>query len=290
MVTVDFLIPKMPGKWVRLTPAPTQRSYVATFAGPNGKISVTGGDGCAAGTCGVLALVETYDPSTETWGRASPLPETANSHGTVLGPDGRMDVLVYQRMCVYSTNTRTWTRVANAPARVTGAVAIAAGNAHTRATPAAQYDPRANSGLPCRPYETPTALSSCGWWVPVHGSTPWWGSATSSSMPRPPGPMRREHPLGGQGPTYTPPRRTNGRVPRRQWACLGACLGPALQSELARIGASWNARRVSRPMPADYHDGKGGGIAAGADGRIYRATAQRYPATGLLLAAVIPAR
>jgi N-acetylneuraminic acid mutarotase len=95
------------GTWVRLAPMPTARQELAT-ASFNGKIYAMGGyDADRRST----AIVEVYDPATNTWMRANDLPGAANHHAAAVA-GGKLYGLFANAAHVYNPANDSWTAVA----------------------------------------------------------------------------------------------------------------------------------------------------------------------------------
>jgi hypothetical protein len=74
---------------------PTARDNLAVVAGPDGRIYAIGGQNSS----GTLATVEVYDPQSNTWSTAAPLPSASSGLAGTLGPDGQIYVA-----CGYAAN------------------------------------------------------------------------------------------------------------------------------------------------------------------------------------------
>ena len=95
------------GTWVTRAPMPTARQELATAAF-NGKIYVIGGydiDGRST------AIVEVYDPATDTWTRKNDIPAAAN-HNAAAVAAGKLYSLSGSTMNVYNPGNDSWTPVA----------------------------------------------------------------------------------------------------------------------------------------------------------------------------------
>jgi N-acetylneuraminic acid mutarotase len=96
------------GTWVPLAPLPTARQELATAA-LNGKIYVIGGyDADRRST----AIVEVYDPASNTWSRAHDIPMGTN-HNAAAVAAGKLYSLAGSAMHVYDPAGDSWTQVAS---------------------------------------------------------------------------------------------------------------------------------------------------------------------------------
>lgn len=137
------------GFWQTLAPLPTARQELAT-AVLNGKIYVIAGydvDGRST------ALVEVYDPVTNTWTSAHRIPFVANHNAAAVAAD-KLYSLNGNTMHVYDPEMDAWTQVAtaNSPHGQTPAVGVfeekiyvAGGLAATSSRALEVYDPAANT-------------------------------------------------------------------------------------------------------------------------------------------------
>jgi N-acetylneuraminic acid mutarotase len=105
--------------WTGAAPMPTPRGNLAAAAGADGRIYVLGGGAWV--TQGVfstpLATVEVYDPATNAWSAAPPMPTARGGLAAVLGPDQRIYAIggddslaagLLATVEVYDPRTRTW--------------------------------------------------------------------------------------------------------------------------------------------------------------------------------------
>lgn len=105
-------------RWLNITPMPTARAYLAAVLGRDGRIYTIGGNGSANAS---LKTVEIYNPYTNSWTSAAPLPTTAPYGVTaVLGPDGRIYAMGglgadQATVEVYDPKTNTWSTAAPMP-------------------------------------------------------------------------------------------------------------------------------------------------------------------------------
>jgi hypothetical protein len=103
--------------WSTAAPMPIPRSGVAATLGPDGKIYVIGGDAVHGSTGIPSAVVEAYNPATNKWTTAAPLPYALDQDAAAVGPNGRIYVIggsgptteSWYDLRVYSVHTRRWT-------------------------------------------------------------------------------------------------------------------------------------------------------------------------------------
>jgi N-acetylneuraminic acid mutarotase len=95
------------GTWVPLAPLPTARQELATGA-LNGKVYVIGGYDVDRRS---TAIVEVYDPATNTWSRAHDIPRGSN-HNAAAVAAGKLYSLAGDAMHVYDPTADSWTEVA----------------------------------------------------------------------------------------------------------------------------------------------------------------------------------
>jgi N-acetylneuraminic acid mutarotase len=104
--------------WSSRTSMPSGRRGHAVVAAPDGLIYVIGGQGEGPGA-NWLASVDVYNPVTDTWKAASPMPRARASFGAVLGSDGRIyavggynDSGYLTAVDAYDPSTNAWSTVA----------------------------------------------------------------------------------------------------------------------------------------------------------------------------------
>jgi len=151
------------GTWSAAAPMPVARYFHAVVAGPDGRIYVIGG--CCTGGAGTdFSAVDVYNPSTDSWDSAAPLPVAREDLGAALGPDGLIYVIggcctgggaALTRVDVYHPSTDTWTTAASMPtARVSMGVAtgpdgriyvIGGNNGSTHVSTVTAYDTTTNT-------------------------------------------------------------------------------------------------------------------------------------------------
>lgn len=78
------------GQWTAIASMPTARYGAAAAVGPDGRIYVAGGENGAVEYGQFLAAFEVYDPTSDTWTEAAPLPTARTGLALVLGNDGRL--------------------------------------------------------------------------------------------------------------------------------------------------------------------------------------------------------
>jgi N-acetylneuraminic acid mutarotase len=110
--------------WNAVAPMPTARTGLAA-ATLNGKIYAIGGSGRVGGSSVFLSTVEVYDPSTDTWSVAAPMPTARNRlalaavHGKIYAIGGAAGVVgnavSVSTVEVYDPSTDTWTAAASMP-------------------------------------------------------------------------------------------------------------------------------------------------------------------------------
>jgi len=105
----DSLPAQSNGSWQRLAPMPTARQELAT-AVLNGKIYTMGGYGLDRRS---TAVVEVYDPVTNTWASASPLPAATN-HSAAAVAAGKLYSINGFITHVYNPATDSWSQAASA--------------------------------------------------------------------------------------------------------------------------------------------------------------------------------
>jgi N-acetylneuraminic acid mutarotase len=115
--------------WTKLPDLPTQRNHLAAGV-VDGKLYVVGGRFGGGVGSEMTAIVEVYDPATNTWRAGTPLPEPrAGLTGTVV--DGCLYAIagegndadprgIFDLNEVYNPRTDTWTRLAPLPTPVHG--------------------------------------------------------------------------------------------------------------------------------------------------------------------------
>ncbi|MEO6775040.1 MAG: kelch repeat-containing protein [Kofleriaceae bacterium] len=74
------------GTWSTVAAMPTAREELAAVAGADGKIYAIGG----AASGGESAVVEVYDPDTDSWSTRAPMPTPRSELAAVVGSDGRI--------------------------------------------------------------------------------------------------------------------------------------------------------------------------------------------------------
>jgi N-acetylneuraminic acid mutarotase len=80
------------GVWAVLPPMPTGRAGFAMATGPSGRIYAIGGFSVLGPGFGSVALVDAYDPVSNTWSAVASLPGTRGLHSAARGADGRIYV------------------------------------------------------------------------------------------------------------------------------------------------------------------------------------------------------
>lgn len=121
-------------RWTTLPDIPTQRNHLGVAAA-NGKIYVIGGRFAAGFNSEITAIVEAFDPNTNTWSRVADLPEprgglnaleamgcihTFGGEGTNQHPNG-----VFPFHEIYDPISNVWIRVDNMPVPVHGVTGAA---------------------------------------------------------------------------------------------------------------------------------------------------------------------
>jgi N-acetylneuraminic acid mutarotase len=74
--------------WRTVASMPTARWYMAAAPGVDGNIYVIGGTNASGFPDPRLDIVESYDPLSDTWTTAAPMPTRRSHLGTAAGPDG----------------------------------------------------------------------------------------------------------------------------------------------------------------------------------------------------------
>jgi N-acetylneuraminic acid mutarotase len=104
---------------------PTNRFSTTTVRDANGLLHVLGGYSFASST--TLTTHEIYNPATNTWTTAAPLPSALNQAGSTLAFDGSIYVVggkagyynndgsFYSTVYIYTPSTNTWTQGPNLP-------------------------------------------------------------------------------------------------------------------------------------------------------------------------------
>ncbi|MBM3756444.1 MAG: hypothetical protein FJW38_20945 [Acidobacteria bacterium] len=121
-------------RWTELPAIPTQRNHLAVIAF-GGKIYVIGGRVEAGFQSRVLDTVEVFDPVTNSWSNAAPLPRPrgglnaveANGCIHVFGGEGNTTAPngVFPDHDVFNPRTNTWTRLNDLPIPVHGVTGLA---------------------------------------------------------------------------------------------------------------------------------------------------------------------
>ncbi len=121
-------------RWTTLPDVPTQRNHLGVAAA-NGKVYVIGGRFAAGFNSEVTAIMEAYDPKTNSWSRAADLPEprgglnalesmgcihTFGGEGTNQHPNG-----VFPFHEVYDPISNVWIRLENMPVPIHGVTGAA---------------------------------------------------------------------------------------------------------------------------------------------------------------------
>jgi len=88
VATVEALDPQT-NMWFLKAPMPTARTHLAAATGGDGRIYAIGGCLTSDGYAGVNT-VEVYDPSTNVWSSAPPMPTARTGLAAVTGLDGRI--------------------------------------------------------------------------------------------------------------------------------------------------------------------------------------------------------
>jgi N-acetylneuraminic acid mutarotase len=121
--TVEIYDPAT-NSWSTAAPMPTARSALAVTAGADGRIYAIGG--VAEGVGGSVSLkntVEVYDPVTNSWSTAAPMPTARDGMTAAAGPDGRIYVMGGEKddltglttVEVYDPATNSWSAGAPMP-------------------------------------------------------------------------------------------------------------------------------------------------------------------------------
>jgi N-acetylneuraminic acid mutarotase len=121
-------------RWTELPPIPTQRNHLGVVA-VGGKIYVVGGRVEAGFQSRVLDTVEVFDPRTNSWSNAAPLPRPrgglnaieANGCIHVFGGEGNSTAPngVFPDHDVYNPRTNAWTHLSDLPIPVHGVTGLA---------------------------------------------------------------------------------------------------------------------------------------------------------------------
>jgi N-acetylneuraminic acid mutarotase len=105
--------------WSAVAPMPTARVNLAATTGPDGRIYAIGGCTCGLPGNQTLPTVEVYDPSTNRWSTAAPMPTPRADLAATTGPDGRIYAIggcspcgfsgrVLSTVEVYDPSTNSW--------------------------------------------------------------------------------------------------------------------------------------------------------------------------------------
>lgn len=109
-------------EWRRGADMKIERQSLAAAFGPNGKLYVFGGCRCngASGDPNAVAMTEVYDPKSDTWSEAAPMPEPRLLHAAATGADGRIYLIggtqrwgrgdPSDRVDIYDPATDSWKR------------------------------------------------------------------------------------------------------------------------------------------------------------------------------------
>jgi hypothetical protein len=108
--------------WTRVAPLNHDRFYLGAAVGPDGRIYAIGGDSFSV-PGGVRMDVEAYDPETNLWTTASPIPQRREDLGAAMGPDGRIYVVsgtvagtsLTTEVDAYDPRLNAWTPVDSIP-------------------------------------------------------------------------------------------------------------------------------------------------------------------------------
>lgn len=136
------------GTWETRAPMPTARQELATAA-LNGKVYVIGGYNSAGES---TDLVEVYNPATDTWTSAHPIPAPVN-HGAAAVAAGKLYSLTGGSANVYNPETDSWAPVASmhfnhggtpAVGVISDKIYVAGGLSNTSLRDLEVYDPSTN--------------------------------------------------------------------------------------------------------------------------------------------------
>lgn len=115
--TVDAYDPKE-DRWEHLAPMTAPRSDHAAAVAADGKLYVFGGCACDKRGKPSIARTEVYDPETNTWSTAAPMPQARQLVTASTAPDGRIFVVgglvdlnksdSSSRVDIYDPKTNTW--------------------------------------------------------------------------------------------------------------------------------------------------------------------------------------
>jgi N-acetylneuraminic acid mutarotase len=122
------------GQWTALASLPTPLGGASAAVGPDGRIYVFGGAVSPVFGNNPTGAVEVYDPGTNSWGPATPLPGPQNGGAALTGPDGRI-FLIGGSALPQAYVVGTAALVADAPLAAAGAGASLQAYAGVTGTP-----------------------------------------------------------------------------------------------------------------------------------------------------------
>ncbi len=109
------------GSWVSLAPMPTPRQAFGIAQTPDGRIFTIGGDTFSIGTYMPVGKVEVYDPQSNSWTTAAPMPTprysltAAYSNGLIYAFGGYSPFAPRNTVEAYDPSTNTWSARASMP-------------------------------------------------------------------------------------------------------------------------------------------------------------------------------
>lgn len=201
--------------WTAVAPMPTARALLGAATGPDGRIYAIGGENsCSNGVCNVLATVEAYTPSTDSWSTVASLPIARSGLVAATGGDGRIYALAgydghhsVTTVEAYAPATNSWSTVAPMPTAWPGFTAAAGRDGRiyamggdvsgsTGSTSLEVYDPASNTWA-CSTDVTVSSGCATKTLAPLPGADAAWAAAS--------GPDGRIYAMGGCLPSHLCP-------------------------------------------------------------------------------------